>query len=172
MSTMPRSQERLESIFRMSRVRFLVLLLALGLGLAQVGSAQAGASVSHFDIVFTFPPDQFTNPCTGTTDTFASELRVLSQTTVAPSGIVHIEGLNDFRGQGDVLRFRQLSTFAISGDGSDEAPLIVNQVAWFLIHEPGAADNAYQQFFLHLTINANGEVTSATQELGPVECRG
>ena len=36
----------------------------------------------------------------------------------------------------------------------------------------GAADNAYQAFSLHLTINANGEVTAATHELGPVECRG
>jgi len=163
---------QLKANFRMSRVRLLVLLLALGLGLAQVGSAQTRALVSHFDIVFTFPPDQFFNPCTGTTDTFASELRVLSQATVVPSGIVHIEGLNDFRGQGDVLRFRQLTTFAISADASDNAPFIVNEVAWFLIHEPGAADNAYQQFFLHLTINANGEVILATRELGPVECRG
>jgi hypothetical protein len=163
----------LKANFGMSRVRLLVLpLLALGLGLAQVGSTQAEAFVSHFDIVFTFPADQFTNPCTGTTDTFETQLRVLSQATLNPSGIATVEGLNDFRGQGDVLSIRQVTSFHISGDASDDAPFTVNEVAWFLIHEPGAADNAYQQFSLHLTINANGEVTSATRELGPVECRG
>ena len=153
----------LKATFGMSRVRLLVLpLLALGLGLAQVGSIQAEAFVSHFDIVFTFPPDQFTNPCTGTTDTLAAELRVLTQTTVSPSGLVTINGTNDFRGQGDVLSVREVTTFHIGGDGWDSAPITINQVAWLQVREPGAADNAYQAFSLHLTINANGEVTAAT----------
>ncbi len=160
----------------LSRVRLLALpLLVLGLGLAQVGSTQAeaaGAVVSHADFVLTFPPDVLTNPCTGTTDTLAAELRVLTQTTVSPSGLVTINGINDFRGQGDVLSVREVTTFHIGGDGRDSAPSTINQVAWLQVREPGAADNAYQAFSLHLTINANGEVTAATHELGPVECRG
>jgi hypothetical protein len=148
-------------------------LLAVGLGLAPVSPAQAQATVSHFDIVFTFPPEEGTNPCTGTTDTLDSQLRVLSQATFDPtSGIETVEGFNVTEVRGDVLFGSSLSSFHISHDVSDNAPFIVNQVARLVIQEPGAADNAHQTFFLHLTINANGEPVSATMELGPVECRG
>src|SRR5215211_7402650 len=121
----------------LSRVRLLALpLLVLGLGLAQVGSTQAaaaGAAVFHADFVLTFPPDVLTNPCTGTTDTLAAELRVLTQTTVSPSGLATINGTNDIRGQGDVLSVREVTTFHIGGDGWDNAPITVNQVAWLQV---------------------------------------
>jgi hypothetical protein len=166
-----------KSIMAISWRRLLVVpLLALVLGLAQVGSAQAAVVINEWFPAVAITPGSgdLTNPCTGTTEFggVEGEAHVQVRTTVSRSGQAHVGVSLNFNAQGDVLSVNTVQNVVQNIDLSDGAPVNGTDVTWGLINERGVADNAYQKILFHMTINANGDVTSMKLEFGETECRG
>jgi hypothetical protein len=158
-----------KSVLAISRRRLLALsLLALVLGLAQVGSAQAEVVLNDEVPV----SGDITNPCTGTTDFVEGTAQFQVRTTLSPSGQDHIGVHIVLFFQGDVLTIISVHNEYLNADLRDGRPAILTFVAWAKFIERGAAADGYIKNMLHLTINANGDETSMRMEFSDTECRG
>jgi hypothetical protein len=145
--------------------------------LCLVGAASArgeGAVTETFHFVF---PQSFVllNPCTGHLVAFSGEDDALVHVTIDPAGGLHRVGVvhvsetgtdlvtgETFRAVGAVLSVDSLD---LSGSRSE---LTLKQGTSFVGQGPG--NNLIQHETIHVTVDANGDVTASVDQLS-IECR-
>jgi hypothetical protein len=114
----------------------------------------------------------FPHPCTGELVDFAGIVHISGHMTITPNGQVHLfhhEQLMDVNGIGQTtgLEYQDVGGFTQSFNGNVGETMTGN----FHSEIVGNGYNASKHIHIHLTVNANGEVTAERESLSGV-CRG
>lgn len=163
------------------------IALAVGLASTACNEAPAGPGVAPPDPRFgasseTLIRDRFPlvntvfNACTGEWVDIEGEFLVVVRQVLAPSGRtnflahvnVHVKGSGQTTGTGYVSN-EQLNLVANGGDAGAQVFVLEFRI---LTVSQGPSDNAAGRIRIHMTVNANGDVTVDNFEFVFDECRG
>jgi hypothetical protein len=144
------------------------LALATGVALAQAQTFTDSERVPLNTATF--------NPCTGELVTLAGYLHLLTHTTVDEQGGVHLQShVNPQQVSGTSTsgtEYRAVGKNRTeSNTFSGGLPVEVTHVRTFNFISTDATDNFLLHETIHITINANGEVTAVVENV-TTECRG
>ena len=149
---------------------FFVLTVALGLFILTPAQAKIYINTS-------IPIDDiFYNECTEEDVAFSGDLHLLVGGNITPSGMGHLNiHINNqgVTGEGDITHDSYqvvgAANLTINTDMYDGNPLVLNAVLHMQFVSQGSADNLRLSVHLHITVNANGDVTATLGEI-TTEC--
>ena len=106
------------------------------------------------------------NPCTGEDVDLQGTIFVLISGEIAPNGSAHLEihlNAQNVKGEGQTsgLQYRGAgaANLIVNANISDCSPLVVNGVLVANLVSQGSANDLKVKIRLHITVNANGEVS-------------
>jgi hypothetical protein len=169
-----------------NRVRVVAAMSALGLAVGLLTLAllakptQANAQTEHFNEWVPIA-SLIANECTGEPVSIEGTVHVVGTTTQDAAGGTHVQGHTNFVGQGVgiasgaeyVVREVQNTHGNIHDFEGDQAPANFTQPYTFHVIRKGSAmpeDDFLLHMVFHITVNANGEVTSEVGEES-IECQ-
>lgn len=135
--------------------------------------AQATTTTTNEDIPFT---SSVFNQCNGDNVTFSGTMHVVNTLTTDADGGTHLKthtNYQDVTGTGTpsgiTYRVKSVSNEVVNdNDGPQYNATVISTLR---LNAQGPALNYFLRIVMHVTINANGETTTQTQEVS-VECRG
>ena len=147
------------------------LLGILGVFVLALATTAQAANVFNDVIPFSIDP---LNPCTTETVSIDGNLHVIVNATLDHSGGIHLGisvNTNDVHGTGDPSGIKYSGHANVNGrlnltSGAQEATLIVN----LGLQSQGSASNLKIKLTAHITVNANGNVTSVVFDFTGLEC--
>jgi hypothetical protein len=145
-----------------------VLLAALGcIAATAAGAAVVSRSTFHSDFVFT-------DICSGEDVHVVGDVSFLTTSTVNDnviSGTTHSVFKAVGTGLSSGLTYRESVEFNRAFESSlQNGEATVTQKGLISVVAPGPGNNLFSPIFFHMTINANGEVTSLTTDFPPASC--
>lgn len=167
-------------IHRKAWFRFPVLVL-FAVTLAMPGAVLGAAETTTTNIIVRQPESFLSNPCNGDTIIAETVTHFLSHITIDEQGGFHLAAESNLRATGEgrpsgiTYTIRSQGTFTEYSEPR-EFPLVITQEVKSLVIARGedrqrrTEDDFYLRQLLHITINANGEVTSVHQVFES-ECR-
>lgn len=134
---------------------------------------QATTTTTNETVPFT---SSIFNQCNGDTVTFSGNLHVVNTMTTDGSGGTHLKTHTNYQNvtgtgtpSGITYRVKTVTNEVVND--SDGPQLNATVISTVKLNAQGPALNYFLRIVMHITINANGETTSQTQEVS-AECRG
>jgi hypothetical protein len=151
------------------------LLLACSLALAvSVATPRAAAQASTITDNQTVPIDFIATACDGETVTITGESHVVVHATLTPAGttnfVTHIQfQLSGVSASG--VRYEANETVNTTSTSGAGGSTTFNTVGQLHLISQGGADNLVVRTTIHVTVNANGEITATSFEF-TTDCNG
>lgn len=151
------------------------LLLACSLVLAaSVATPRAAAQASVITSNETVPIDFIATACDGETVTISGESHVVVHATLTPSDttnfVTHIQfHLSGTSASG--VHYEANETVNTTSTSGDDRSTTFNSVGQLHLISQGGADNLVVRTTIHVTVNANGEITATSFEF-TTDCNG
>ena len=149
---------------------FQAALLALALVIVPTTSSAAVVQNIRVPLDVTFP-----NPCTADTMHFTGTIHLLAAETSDGSGGFHIHFDNNVSGVTAVGSPSGTVYHGVGGgwfelNARDPYPFVATSTSTFGLVSVGSAPNFFEQTTFHITVNANGTITSDVAKVS-ITCR-